>query len=196
MPGMRPRRRMICTLRCSASPFSENALAPSPQLCRRDIVVALAATGLFCSPSAIAAPLALFGEAESRTTTPPGDYVRAYDGHVALRHKGEKTWYDVKCDLQVPALLLFRDPFGNVYYGAYAGLEQIDLSDDDLVARLAEDSWELSVRPLRRFDPNTQQEVPLQLSREGFYQIISAQELLALEAETFGMPTMVPPEYK
>lgn len=41
-------------------------------------------------------------------------FVRAYDGHVALQNKYTKAWTDVKCDLQVPGLLLLRDASGEV----------------------------------------------------------------------------------
>lgn len=42
------------------------------------------------------------------------NYVRAYDGHVSIQNKFTKAWTDVKCDLQVPGLLLLRDQSGEV----------------------------------------------------------------------------------
>lgn len=42
------------------------------------------------------------------------NFVRAYDGHVSIQNKFTKAWTDVKCDLQVPGLLLLRDTNGEV----------------------------------------------------------------------------------
>jgi hypothetical protein len=42
------------------------------------------------------------------------NFVRAYDGHVSLQNRFTKAWTDVKCDLQVPGLLLLRDAGGEV----------------------------------------------------------------------------------
>jgi hypothetical protein len=42
------------------------------------------------------------------------NFVRAYDGHVSIQNKFTKAWTDVKCDLQVPGLLLLRDESGEV----------------------------------------------------------------------------------
>lgn len=52
------------------------------------------------------------------------------------------------------------------------GLPQIDLSDDVMVAALAEDSWENDAIPIEAEDGKgvTQK---LQLTREGFYNIFS-----------------------
>lgn len=41
-------------------------------------------------------------------------FVRGYDGHVSIQNKYTKAWTDVKCDLQVPGLLLLRDASGEV----------------------------------------------------------------------------------
>lgn len=40
--------------------------------------------------------------------------MRAYDGHISIQNKYTKSWVDVKCDLQVPGLLLLRDASGEV----------------------------------------------------------------------------------
>lgn len=42
------------------------------------------------------------------------NFLRAYDGHVALQNRYTKAWTDIKCDLQVPGLLLLRDASGEV----------------------------------------------------------------------------------
>lgn len=50
--------------------------------------------------------------------------MRAYDGHVSLQNRLTKAWTDVKCDLQVPGLLLLRDGGGKVSVGGHAQLQQ------------------------------------------------------------------------
>jgi hypothetical protein len=41
-------------------------------------------------------------------------FKRSHDGHVALLNRFSKQWTDVKCDLQVPGLLLLRESSGQV----------------------------------------------------------------------------------
>jgi len=53
------------------------------------------------------------------TTTTTGatrraHFRRAHDGHVAIQNKYTQQWADIKCDLQVPGLLLIRETDGQV----------------------------------------------------------------------------------
>jgi hypothetical protein len=42
------------------------------------------------------------------------NFKRSHDGHVAILNKYSKQWTDVKCDLQVPGLLLLREASNQV----------------------------------------------------------------------------------
>eukprot|EP00877_Chromochloris_zofingiensis_P007904 jgi/Chrzof1/3367/Cz12g22160.t1 len=100
------------------------------------------------------------------------NFRRAYDGHVALVSKKNGQYLDVKCDMQVPGTVLFRAPNGQVYYIAYASLKQVDLSDDQVVSALAQDDWEQNLQPIQSVDDKGKVS-PLELTREGFYQLLS-----------------------
>eukprot|EP00775_Hariotina_reticulata_P002085 gene2085-2404_t len=112
---------------------------------------------------------------------------RAHDGHVAIQNKYTQQWSDIKCDLQVPGLLLVRESDGQghaaannsnqgeigvVYYIGYAGLKQIDLSDDLVVAAVAADTWEDNIRAVQAQAEDGGVE-SLELTREGFYELVS-----------------------
>jgi hypothetical protein len=42
------------------------------------------------------------------------NFKRSHDGHVAILNRFSKQWTDVKCDLQVPGLLLLREASNQV----------------------------------------------------------------------------------
>eukprot|EP00878_Enallax_costatus_P011561 GHUV01012069.1.p1 GENE.GHUV01012069.1~~GHUV01012069.1.p1 ORF type:complete len:248 (+),score=50.94 GHUV01012069.1:135-878(+) len=97
---------------------------------------------------------------------------RSHDGHVAIQNKYTKTWVDVKCDFQVPGLLLLREEDGQVYWLGYGAVKQVDLSDDQVVTAVAADDWENSMTLVQAENEAGGIEA-LELSREAFYQIVS-----------------------
>ena len=96
---------------------------------------------------------------------------RSYDGHVALRNKATKSFWDVKLDMASPGTLLFREPeSGEVYILGFTAFQQVDLSDDDTVAAISADAWEKKIVPVQSDD---QPPVKLEVTREGFFNLIS-----------------------
>eukprot|EP00200_Dunaliella_tertiolecta_P005924 CAMPEP_0202351296 /NCGR_PEP_ID=MMETSP1126-20121109/8001_1 /ASSEMBLY_ACC=CAM_ASM_000457 /TAXON_ID=3047 /ORGANISM="Dunaliella tertiolecta, Strain CCMP1320" /LENGTH=125 /DNA_ID=CAMNT_0048943391 /DNA_START=251 /DNA_END=628 /DNA_ORIENTATION=+ len=100
------------------------------------------------------------------------NFVRSFDGKVALKDHNGKLW-DCKLDLKSPGTLLLRDPNGLVHYLAFSSLSQVDLSDDEVVGAVAiSGSWEQGVEPVQDVDEN-KQVMKLELTREGFYGLVS-----------------------
>ncbi|KAF8063721.1 hypothetical protein HT031_003576 [Scenedesmus sp. PABB004] len=114
----------------------------------------------------------LLSDAEVDRKRKKGGFLRAHDGHVAIQSRYTKAWVDIKCDLQVPGLLLLREPGGQVYYLGYAGLKQVDLSDDTVVQAVAADDWEDSMRPVQA-ETQAGGVEGLVMSREDFYALVS-----------------------
>ncbi|KAF6261947.1 hypothetical protein COO60DRAFT_1625148 [Scenedesmus sp. NREL 46B-D3] len=100
------------------------------------------------------------------------NFRRSHDGHVAMLNRFSKQWTDVKCDLQVPGLLLLREASGQVFYLGYAGLNQVDLSDDQVVAAVAADDWENSMTLVKAETAAGGVEA-LEMTREEFYALVS-----------------------
>lgn len=99
---------------------------------------------------------------------------RSYDGHVALQNKKTLQFWDVKNDAKYPGMVMLREPeTGQVYVLAYANLKQVDLSDDDMVAAMSMDNWEESVEPVQSAPKSDKTVDKLQLTREGFYNVVS-----------------------
>ncbi|WIA34640.1 hypothetical protein OEZ86_012957 [Tetradesmus obliquus] len=101
-----------------------------------------------------------------------GNFKRSHDGHVALLNRFSKQWTDVKCDLQVPGLLLLREASGQVFYLGYGGLKQVDLSDDQVVAAVAADDWENNMTLVQAETAAGGVEA-LEVTREDFYSLVS-----------------------
>lgn len=96
---------------------------------------------------------------------------RGPDGRVSLISDGGEE-FAVKADMQVPGYLLLRDSRGYCYYlppDPSGRLQQIDLSDDVLVAQLfANGLWEDILEPLEvlrqpEADSNASSSTPMQL---------------------------------
>jgi len=112
-------------------------------------------------------------DAEVARKRKDGGFMRAFDGHVAIYNRKTREFFDIKCDVQLPGTLLLRDPAGGaVSYISYASIKQIDLSDDVLVAALADDKWEGDAVPIEGKDAGGKVQ-RLALSREGFYSLFS-----------------------
>ncbi|KAL6755525.1 hypothetical protein V8C86DRAFT_2676583 [Haematococcus lacustris] len=99
-------------------------------------------------------------------------FVRAFDGKVAVRDHTTSALWDVKLDLKSSATLLLRSPEGQVHVLGFKSLRQIDLSDDEVVGAIASSPWEKGVEPIEGLDED-QKLRKLELTREGFYQLIS-----------------------
>ncbi|KAF5837391.1 hypothetical protein DUNSADRAFT_4439 [Dunaliella salina] len=99
------------------------------------------------------------------------NFVRSFDGKVALKDHNGKLW-DCKLDLKSPGTLLLREPSGLVHYLAFSSLSQVDLSDDEVVGAVAISGWEQGVEPVQDEDEK-KQVIRLELTREGFYGLVS-----------------------
>eukprot|EP00879_Flechtneria_rotunda_P005346 GHRR01005633.1.p1 GENE.GHRR01005633.1~~GHRR01005633.1.p1 ORF type:complete len:241 (+),score=116.03 GHRR01005633.1:253-975(+) len=157
-----------------AAPFG----FPTPAVAAALLVAALLGPGSFDLAAAAKAPgdagtnVGSLSNKEVDQQRRKSGILRAYDGHVAVKNKFTNAWTDLKCDMRAPGLLLLREPNGKVYFLGYGGVMQVDLSDDQVVAAIAADDWENTLKPVQAVLEDGSTEV-LELSREDFYQLVS-----------------------
>ncbi|KAJ9524020.1 hypothetical protein QJQ45_022484, partial [Haematococcus lacustris] len=96
---------------------------------------------------------------------------RDYDGHVWVQERAGE-WAEVRQDAELAGTLLVRSASGRVSFFTM-GLQQIDLTDDFVVAAVFGDgSWERVLQPLKAKDDNDQV-VDVVLDQDSFRELIS-----------------------
>eukprot|EP00798_Chlamydomonas_sp_ICE-L_P001292 gene1293-32641_t len=98
-------------------------------------------------------------------------FKRIADGRVMLR--GENgDWYSLRLDLEIPGVMLLRDPKGMIYALQSGTLRQVDLADDFIITLLFSDGeWEESKLPLL-FTDDEGNELGLQMDALDFRQVV------------------------
>ncbi|KAL6745296.1 hypothetical protein V8C86DRAFT_41984 [Haematococcus lacustris] len=159
--------------RCAARPSSvSNTTDRAPNASM--LLASLATAGLLLigGPTAPGTNLGYMTNDEIEDRRKQLGFVRAFDGKVAVRDHTTSALWDVKLDLKSSATLLLRSPEGQVHVLGFKSLRQIDLSDDEVVGAIASSPWEKGVEPIEGLDED-QKLRKLELTREGFYQLIS-----------------------
>uniref|UniRef100_A0A7S0RJR6 Uncharacterized protein n=1 Tax=Chlamydomonas leiostraca TaxID=1034604 RepID=A0A7S0RJR6_9CHLO len=173
--------RCMCALNAQTRPIAPKAVAPREPIAKRIASAGMAvATSLLltASPSFASVPetsqpgsnVGYLSNEEVVERREAMHFVRSFDGKVALQSKDRKLW-DVKLDLRSPGTVLLRAPDGVVHYLAFSTLQQVDLSDDEVVGAIAFSEWEKGAQPVQAEEGRSVRK--LELTREGFYELMS-----------------------